>query len=110
MNRFPLPFLFQRVNKVFSPDCPLPAAPSLWRSLFLYASRLVAFVGSSVKCVDWRIKAYALAGRGCPKSDDLTKEDKLKDKMQERQIDTMSVHQHFFPSSTDNLFSYHRRL
>ena len=66
--------------------------------------------GSSVKCVDWRIKAYALAGRGCPKSDDLTKEDKLKDKMQERQIDTMSVHQHFFPSSTDNLFSYHRRL
>ena len=110
MNRFPLPFLFQRVNKVFSPGCPLPAAPSLWRSLFLYASRLVAFVGSSVKCVDWRIKAYALAGYDRPKPDGLKKEDELKDKMQERQIDTMPDHQPVFPSSTDNLFPYHRCL
>ncbi|WP_315358095.1 hypothetical protein [Prevotella denticola] len=66
--------------------------------------------GSSVKCVDWRIKAYALAGYDCPKPDGLKKEDELKDKMQERQIDTMPDHQPVFPSSTDNLFPYHRCL
>ena len=60
-------------------------------------------MGSSVKCVDWRIKAYALAGYDCPKPDGLKKEDELKDKMQERQIDTMPDHQPVFPSSTDNL-------
>ena len=50
------------------------------------------FYGSSVKCVDWRIKAYALAGYDCTKSDGLTLENKLQDKMQKRQIDAMSVH------------------
>ena len=64
-------------------------------------------MGSSVKCVDWRIKAYALAGYDCPKPDGLKKEDELKDKMQERQIDTKPDHQPVFPSSTDNLFCSH---
>ncbi|EGC19079.1 hypothetical protein HMPREF9141_2330 [Prevotella multiformis DSM 16608] len=47
------------------------------------------------------IKAHALAGWDYPRSDGLTKEDRLQDKMQKRQIDTMSVHQHVFPSFTD---------
>ena len=49
-----------------------------------------------------RIKAYTLAGYDCPKSDGLAKECKLQGKMQKRQIDTVPVHQHVFPSSTDN--------
>ena len=40
----------------------------------------------------------------------LQKEDKLQDEVQERKMDTMPVHQHFFPSSADNLFPYHRCL
>ncbi|WP_314645963.1 fatty acid-binding protein DegV [Prevotella multiformis] len=38
------------------------------------------------------LKAYALAGYDYPKSDGLTKGDKLQDKMQERKIDAMPVH------------------
>ncbi|EGC18840.1 hypothetical protein HMPREF9141_2636 [Prevotella multiformis DSM 16608] len=52
------------------------------------------------------IKAYALAWYGYPKLDGLIKEEK----MQKRQMDTMPVHQPVFPSSTDNLFPYHRCL
>ena len=56
------------------------------------------------------LKAYALAGYDYPKSDGLTKGDKLQDKMQERKIDAMPVHQNFFPSSTSDLFPYDRCL
>ena len=49
-----------------------------------------------------RIKAYALAGDDCPKSEGASKEAKLKDKIQKRRIDTMPVHQPVFPSSTNN--------
>ena len=56
------------------------------------------------------LKAYALAGDDYPKSDGLTKGDKLQDKMQERKIDAMPVHQPVFLSSTNDLFPYYRCL
>ena len=40
----------------------------------------------------------------------LTKEDKLQDKMQKRQIDMMPVHQPVFQSPANNFFSYYRCL
>ena len=43
-----------------------------------------------------RIKAYALARYACPKSHGLISEEKLRDKMQKRQIDAVSVHEHLF--------------
>ena len=51
-----------------------------------------------------RIKADALAGYDCPKSEGPAKENRLQDKMQKRRTDTMPVHQSVFLSSTNDLF------
>ena len=77
------------------------------RNAFLHGGRTVLPLNAQIGN---RTKACALAGYDCPKTDGLAKKDKLPNKMQKRQIDTMPVHHHVLPASTDDLFTYHRRL
>ena len=77
------------------------------RNAFLHGGRTVLPLNAQIGN---RTKACALAGYDCPKADGLAKKDKLPNKMQKRQIDTMPVHRYALPPSTDDLFPYHRRL
>ena len=70
---------------------------TVWTMLMVLPSN--AYIGN-------RIEAYTPVWYDCPKSDYLTKRDKAQDKMQKRQINTMSTRNHVFPHSTNNLFPY----
>ena len=56
------------------------------RNTFLHGGRTVLPLNAQIGN---RTKACALAGYDCPKADGLAKKDKLPNKMQKRQIDTM---------------------